>query len=102
MKLFDLHCDTLYRAYMEKSTLFNDEFHISLNKSGYMEKYIQCMAVWIPDEYRGENAEKLFNGCVSKLHEQLKGTDIIQCWQDGSYFDDRERSGTWRKAGKYP
>ena len=79
MNLFDLHCDTLYRAYTEKSTLFNDEFHISFNKSKYIDKYIQCLAVWIPDEYRGESAEKLFSGCVGKLDEQIKNTDIIKC-----------------------
>ena len=79
MKLFDLHCDTLYRAYTEKSTLFNDEFHISLNKSGYMEKYIQCLAVWIPDEYRNETAVQLFDGCVRKLEEQLAGRHIQRC-----------------------
>ena len=79
MRLFDLHCDTLYRAYMEKSTLFNDSFHISFNKTGEISPYVQCLAVWIPDEYRGEAAERLFEGCRSKLHEQLDGTEIIRC-----------------------
>lgn len=79
MQLFDLHCDTLYRAYTEKSTLFNDSFHISFNKTGGISPYIQCLAVWIPDEYRNENAERLFLGCVNKLEEQLKGTEIKWC-----------------------
>lgn len=79
MKLFDLHCDTLYRAYTEKSTLFNDSFHISFNKAKGINPYIQCFAVWIPDEYRGDAALDLFKGCVKKLDEQLAGTDIIRC-----------------------
>lgn len=79
MKLFDLHCDTLYRAYMENSTLFNDDFHISFNKAEYIKPYIQCLAIWVPDEYRGESAEKLFSGCVEKLREQLRDSRIIQC-----------------------
>lgn len=79
MQLFDLHCDTLYRAYTEKSTLFNDSFHISFNKSKGISPYIQCLAVWIPDEYRGENAKNLFLGCAEKLKEQIEGTDIKQC-----------------------
>lgn len=79
MQLFDLHCDTLYRAYTEKSTLFNDSFHISFNKTGEISPYIQCLAIWIPDEYRKENAEKLFLGCVNKLEEQLENTDIKWC-----------------------
>ncbi|MDD6489126.1 MAG: membrane dipeptidase [Clostridia bacterium] len=79
MQLFDLHCDTLYRAYTEKSTLFNDSFHISFNKTGEISPYIQCLAIWITDEYRGESAEKFFLGCVNKLEEQLENTDIKWC-----------------------
>ena len=79
MRLFDLHCDTLYRAYMEKSTLFNDSFHISFNKAKNIHPYIQCLAVWIPDEYREEDAWGLFCGCVEKLREQISGRNIIWC-----------------------
>lgn len=79
MQLFDMHCDTLYRAYTEHSTLFNDSFHISFRKAADIRPYIQCLAVWIPDEYRGAAAWELFCGCVEKLKEQLKGTDIIWC-----------------------
>ena len=77
--LFDLHCDTLYRAYTENSTLFNDSFHISMNKTRDLSPYIQCLAVWIPDEYRGEAALSLFRGCLGKMKEQLEGTDIVIC-----------------------
>ncbi len=76
MKLFDMHCDTLYRAYTENSTLFNDSFHISFGKTKGIDTYIQCLAVWIPDEYRGEAAWELFCGCASKLQSELSGTDI--------------------------
>ncbi|MBQ8133252.1 MAG: membrane dipeptidase [Clostridia bacterium] len=79
MRLFDMHCDTLYRAYTEESTLFDDSFHISFNKIGKISPYIQCLAVWIPDEYRGEAAWRLFEGCVGKLKEQLENTDITWC-----------------------
>lgn len=79
MRLFDMHCDTLYRAYTEKSTLFNDSFHISFHKAGGISPYIQCLAVWIPDEYRGEAAWKLFCGCLDTLQEQLTGSDMTWC-----------------------
>ncbi len=79
MRLFDLHCDTLYRAYTENSTLFDDSFAISFNKTDGISPYIQCLAVWIPDEYRGENAWELFCGCVELLKKQLSNTDIIWC-----------------------
>ncbi len=76
MELFDLHCDTLYRACNENSGLFNDCFHISFNKTGAISPYIQCMAVWIPDEYRNEKAMALFKKCCKRLEEELDGTDI--------------------------
>ena len=95
MKLFDLHCDTLYRVYTEKSTFFNDSFHISFNKSKGILPYIQCFAVWIPDEYRGEAALELFKGCVEKLDEQLAGTDIIRCRNndDIKYAAEKGKNG---------
>ena len=86
--LFDLHCDTLYRAYTEKSTLFNDSFHISMNKTAGLAPYIQCLAVWIPDEYRGGAARSLFGGCLAKLEEQLAGSGIARC----RTADDIERT----------
>lgn len=79
MHLFDLHCDTLYRATDENSGLFNDSFHISFNKSKNISPYIQCLAVWLPDEIRGEAALEHFNACFDKLHEQLDNTDILIC-----------------------
>ena len=79
MRLFDLHCDTLYRAFTEQSTLFNDEFHISFNKSSGISPYIQCLAIWIPDEYRGKDAVALFDGCAAKLKEQLEASSIVWC-----------------------
>lgn len=76
MRLFDLHCDTLYRAVFENGGLFNNDFHISFDKTDGIEPYIQCMAVWIPDEFRNKNAIQLFENCRKKLNDELKNTDI--------------------------
>ena len=79
LKLFDMHCDTLYRAYTENSNLYNDDFHISFNKTDGISTYIQCLAVWIPDEYRGKAAGELFDGCVSLLQRQTQDGNILWC-----------------------
>ncbi len=79
MKLFDLHCDTLYRAYTENGHLLHNNFHISFDKADGLAPYIQCMAVWIPDEYRGKDAERLFDGCVHTMKTQLADTAIRWC-----------------------
>lgn len=69
MRLFDLHCDTLYRAVDEKSSLFDRGFEINIEKAKKIEKYTQLAACWIPDAIRGEDALKLFLRCVS-LYER--------------------------------
>lgn len=79
MRLFDLHCDTLYRAYTENCSFNDERFHISYSRAAEIDPYIQCMAVWIPDEYRGEAAKNLFKGCLEKLNEELKRNSLTQC-----------------------
>ncbi len=79
MSLVDLHCDTLYRAVTENGSLFDNTFHISLSRGEALSPYIQCLAVWIPDEYRGEAAANLFERCVDQLHRELQGTRVRQC-----------------------
>lgn len=76
MKLFDLHCDTLYRAFFENGGLFNNDFHISFDRIDSIEPYIQCMAIWVPDEFRNKNAIQLFENCRKKLNDELKDTNI--------------------------
>lgn len=76
MKFFDLHCDTLYRAFFENGGLFNNDFHISFDRIDSIEPYIQCMAVWVPDEFRNKNAMQLFENCRKKLNDELKDTNI--------------------------
>ncbi|MBQ6143860.1 MAG: membrane dipeptidase [Clostridia bacterium] len=76
MKFFDLHCDTLYRAYKENKSIYKNDFHVSFEKSKRFEKYIQCFAAWIPDEYRGIKALNLFNGCINKLQNEPKKSEF--------------------------
>lgn len=93
MRLIDLHCDTLYRAYQEKGSLFQNDFHISFEKSRFLKSYIQCMAIWIPDEYRGETAERLFDGCVKKLHEQIDNSFVTQIMHKADLADSLFKTG---------
>lgn len=71
MQVFDLHCDTLFKANENLGSIINNNYEFSLNKALQYDKYTQVMAVWIPDEYRGENAEKLVAQCYSLLKNQI-------------------------------
>lgn len=68
MEYFDLHCDTLYKATVENTTLNYSDYHISIDKAKFLDKWVQLFAIWIPDEIRGEEAKKLF----------LKATKIFE------------------------
>ena len=61
MKLFDLHCDSLYRGYTENQPLGENRFHLDLKRGKRLDRWSQCFAVWIPDELRGKAAMALFD-----------------------------------------
>lgn len=71
MQLFDLHCDTLYKAYTKGKSIIKNDFEISIERAGSFDKWIQCMAVWIPDSIRGEAAERLVENCCALLNSEL-------------------------------
>ena len=89
LKIFDLHCDTLKRAIDENKSLISKDFHIDIEKGIKYENWVQCFAIFIPDEFRGEKAfdllkkasKKLKTECVNynskiKLCEDLKKIDL--------------------------
>ena len=71
MRIFDLHCDTLYRAFTEKKSIIKNDFEISVERGNRFDEWIQCMAVWIPDDVRGGSAERLVENCCSLLDSEL-------------------------------
>ena len=70
MEYFDLHCDTLYKAVMLKSSLNDKKNHISIGKSTPFSKWHQIFAIWIPDDIKRENAKDLFCNCVDVFKSQ--------------------------------
>ena len=50
MDVFDLHCDTLYQATIQNSGIDNKKYKFNFEEYKKSEKWIQCMAMWIPDD----------------------------------------------------
>ena len=75
MRVFDLHCDTVYRATAENSSLSDPRFEINIDKALRIERYEQLAAIWIPDEYRGEKAVELFRQCLKTYYRDRLFTD---------------------------
>lgn len=72
MQYFDLHCDTLYKAVTEKSSLANPSHQISVYSGKEFDKWCQCFAIWIPDDVSEIYAEVLFKQAYSKLLSEAK------------------------------
>lgn len=77
MQYFDLHCDTLYKATVDNSTLNNSNYHISIDKAKRFNKWTQLFAVWIPDEIRGDSATAFFKRAVDVFNRDMVDTDYI-------------------------
>ena len=77
IELFDLHCDTVTKAFGENKSLYDGEMHINLKKAGYIQKYRQCFALWLSDSLKGRSAFSFcmklidfYNGEMTRLKEK--------------------------------
>ena len=86
MNLFDLHCDTLYRAVTENIPLDDKSMQVS-KILGVDNKRLQCYAIWIPDEYTPEKAEQTFYSAYQKLTSECKRLNIKLIEQNESISD---------------
>ena len=75
MNLFDLHCDTLYKAVTQKLPLDDKSMQVS-QILGDDDKRLQCYAIWIPDDYSPEKAEKIFYSAYKKLSDECERLNI--------------------------
>lgn len=80
MKLFDLHCDTLTVAMDNGHQLRENDLQLSFEKGKKYSPWIQTMAVFIPDELRGESAKHYFDNAYSFMAQQLElNRDVLLC-----------------------
>lgn len=75
--LFDLHCDTLTRNLYppfekETETLDNPAFRLALSKVPAGTKWVQCFAIFVPDDQRGEDAIAFFDRHAASFHRQAE------------------------------
>lgn len=75
--LFDLHCDTLtrnvYPSFETKTeTLDEPAFHLALRKMPAGTKWVQCFAIFVPDDRRGDAAVNFFDRYAASFHRQAE------------------------------
>lgn len=99
--LFDLHCDTLTRngwpPYENVTeTLDTPAFQLALSKVPAGTKWVQCFAIFVPDDQRGDDAVAFFDRHAASFHRQMEAhKNIITGCRS---FSDME---TAVKAGKF-
>ena len=72
MNLFDLHCDTATRLLDENQGLYENNFHISLNRAKYLEKYAQIMAIWTNHKLADEEGYNKFFEVLQNLKKEVE------------------------------
>lgn len=85
MRYFDLHCDTLTECFIHNKPLGENDLHVDLKRGEGMDTYIQCCAVWIPDDLRGEAAFQRFCGIADRLDIEIQknSRSIQRCKNNG-------------------
>lgn len=71
MRLFDLHCDTLYLCEEQGKDLFQNDLHLDWQRGAQYNPWIQVHAIWVPPELRGRRAVEHFDRCRDYLDAQL-------------------------------
>lgn len=87
MRLFDLHCDTLYECVKNNLQFRDNTLAISLNNgvNSGIESWIQCFAIWMPDELRGDAARNFYIRARNYFINQIeKNSDLVDFVKSGS------------------
>lgn len=71
MQLFDLHCDTIESFRKKEADFLCETTHFSLRELSEFRRLCQTMAVFIPDNIRGEAALKYFKEHKDYLNQLL-------------------------------
>lgn len=94
MRLFDLHCDTLYECATKNLDLYANDLQLSLKDGLQYHPWGQTFAIWMPNEKRGQDAFDHFDRCYHIFQEQLKKHEphMIHCI-DGKDILAAEQAG---------
>lgn len=87
MRYFDLHCDTITECFLHEYSLAENSLHVDLKRGDAFDTYVQCYAVWMPDELHGEEAFQRFcqvadkfSGEIRKNHDQIAQACVAGDW----------------------
>lgn len=71
IKYFDLHCDTLYKAYTDKMSLYDKSLDISFSSIPELDRYTQILAVWSKHNLSEDQAFEQFINILDYTEKEL-------------------------------
>ena len=87
MRLFDLHCDTIEELKKRGEDYLNCTTQFSLRDREKFQKAVQVMAVFVPDDIRGQEAVQFVLDYHQYMDDQVRRT--------GGQAELVEKSRTW-------
>ena len=79
MRYFDLHCDTMTNCALKDIPLRDNGCHVNLETVKGWDHYVQCYAVWLPDDLRGEAAWQRFLQVAQRFSREVEeNTDCLE------------------------
>lgn len=85
--IIDLHCDTLTKCEKRGFHLTNESLQLSLCKLPENIRLCQAMAVFIPDELRGYDAERYFDRVYEYFLAETKKYNIEQLFDESKIYE---------------
>lgn len=74
MRLFDLHCDTIEELKNKGEDFLNSTTQFSLKDREQFDRAVQVMAVFVPDEIRGQSAVRFVLDYHEYMNRQVEKT----------------------------
>ncbi|MGI6256316.1 MAG: dipeptidase [Acutalibacter sp.] len=94
MRYFDLHCDTMTECAEKEIPLRSNSLHVDLDTVKEWEHYIQCYAVWLPDDLRGDAAWQRFLKVARRFSAEVEeNQNCLAQLRDPGDLDTLEAQG---------
>lgn len=87
MRLFDLHCDTLYETHKNGDSLVCNKGQLDLQRGMTFSPWYQCFAVWVGDDTPAQTAQILVQQMIQKAYiTQQQFPKLFSVLQDPNRF----------------
>lgn len=98
LRLFDLHCDTLYECNKQNKSLVSNDLNLSLKRLSEYERFCQVLAMWSdPNDSEDENYRNFFMArelLARQLSEAEKLGISVRLCQDSHTLTEADSSGS--------